>query len=482
MVMFASAATASARAGPDKTAAPTGYDSSRRASSSALIAEISASSCSISSPLRRYRRTTPARDAGTYRSRPRAAVFGAKKAYGPCGSPPAHRQPGLPHRRVCSVSEPDSTCSAPPSRAARARRRDSSRRVDRPARPAPISFFCSVITKEYAVARHYDQRPCSARVAAPSAASPSADSRPDPGGSRRSVHACGSVIWPLTPPAQTNTVSAPRRLAYKISSRCPFSGWNGWATMTKPKESLDNAALCRDRRNRQRPALGAARLGDQHLPRRHGTPRPGLQLAGQPGHPVLLDIGQRGLVDARRAVVTAHRIPRPLQDILAVDLVPQRMEPSFRAGPGRPVKHMLQCADPVASASRHGGPSRISGTHRSGPPSLRVNQAAALPSPQVVLSCRSDRYYGRLRLPPGALPASRLLTGYKTAHFHGHRAPASAGEGLPSSRRHLLNVPRPLRRTVPRGCTSRIFTASMAFTVIPAARHCLSPNDAAGFA
>jgi hypothetical protein len=28
-----------------------------------------------------------------------------------------------------------------------------------------------------------------------------------------------------------------------------------------------------------------------------------------------------------------------------------------------------------------------------------------------------------------------------------------------------MNVPRPLRRGVPRGCASRIFTASMAFTV-----------------
>src|SRR5258708_6690607 len=198
MVMLASAATASARAGPDRTAALTGYDSSLRASSSALIAEISASSCSISSPLRRYRRTTPARDAGTYLSRPRAAVFGAKKAYGPCGSPPAHRQPALPHRRVCSVSEPDSTCSAPPSR------------VAMPARPASSAFFCDLITKEYVAARHDNQRPCSARVAVPSAASPSADSRPVPGGPARSVHDSGSVICPLNPPAQTNTVAAPR--------------------------------------------------------------------------------------------------------------------------------------------------------------------------------------------------------------------------------------------------------------------------------
>src|SRR5216684_144126 len=320
MVMLASAATASARAGPDRTAAPTGYRSSRRASSSALIAEISASSCSISSPLRRYRRTTPASDAGTYRSRPRAAVFGAKKAYGPCGSPPAHRQPGLPHRRVCSVSEPDSTCSAPPSRAARARRRDSSRRVGMPARPVSFLFFCSFITKEYAAARHDNQRPCTARVAAPSAASPSADSRPGPGGSPRSVHACGSVIWPLTPPAQTNTVSAPRRLAYKISSRCPFSGWNGWVTMTKPEGPLDNAALCRDCRDAQAAQLAAA-LGDHPLPYRQraeaAIPHLRPQLQEEVLHaPHRLDVEGRPAIHARRAraPVTPHPSPADQQE------------------------------------------------------------------------------------------------------------------------------------------------------------------------
>ena len=36
-----------------------------------------------------------------------------------------------------------------------------------------------------------------------------------------------------------------RRLANKISSRCPFSAWNGCLTTRKPKRSLDDAALCR---------------------------------------------------------------------------------------------------------------------------------------------------------------------------------------------------------------------------------------------
>ena len=75
--MLASAATASARAGPARTA-PTGYRSSLRASSSALIAEISASTASACSPWRRQRRTTPASAAGTYRARPRPAGRGVK--------------------------------------------------------------------------------------------------------------------------------------------------------------------------------------------------------------------------------------------------------------------------------------------------------------------------------------------------------------------------------------------------------------------
>jgi hypothetical protein len=153
------------------------------------------------------------------------------------------------------------------------------------------------------------------------------------------------------------------------------------------------------------------------------------QLAEQPGHPVLLDVSQGGLVDARRAVVAAHRDPRPAQDVLAVDLVSQRMEPSFRAGLGRPVQHMPQCADPAASDSRQGGPSRISGTHRSGPPSLRVNEAAALPSPQVVLSRGSTGTTAA----SDCLPAPRPLPG--SSPVIGRRWPAGtaarSGRGGP---------------------------------------------------
>ena len=62
----------------------------------------------------------------------------------------------------------------------------------------------------------------------------------------------------------------------------------------------------------------------------------------------------------------------------------------------------------------------------------------------------------------------------------GPRCARPIGQGLPSSRRHYLNVPRPIRRRVLGGCSSRIFTASMAFTVITAARLPLLPPSRAG--
>jgi hypothetical protein len=55
-----------------------------------------------------------------------------------------------------------------------------------------------------------------------------------------------------------------------------------------------------------------------------------------------------------------------------------------------------------------------------------------------------------------------------------------AGEGLSSSRHHYPNVPRPLRRGVLRGCTFRIFTASMAFALTLGALLSLSPTSRQG--
>ena len=53
----------------------------------------------------------------------------------------------------------------------------------------------------------------------------------------------------------------------------------------------------------------------------------------------------------------------------------------------------------------------------------------SLPAGCVVL--RLDRYYGRLRLPPGAPPASRLLTGYRARPSAGTASPLRPGRASP---------------------------------------------------
>jgi hypothetical protein len=66
-----------------------------------------------------------------------------------------------------------------------------------------------------------------------------------------------------------------------------------------------------------------------------------------------------------------------------------------------------------------------------------------------------------------------------------HRPAAPAGTAPAGT---VRCVPRPIRRGVPHGCASRLFAASMAFTLISGARHSLFPpegetsNDAADFA
>ena len=58
----------------------------------------------------------------------------------------------------------------------------------------------------------------------------------------------------------------------------------------------------------------------------------------------------------------------------------------------------------------------------------------------------------------------------------GHRA----GEGLPSSRRHRADVPRPIRRGVPRGCTPGSSPLPWPSPRIRGARHSLAPTPRAG--
>ena len=93
----------------------------------------------------------------------------------------------------------------------------------------------------------------------------------------------------------------------------------------------------------------------------------------------------------------------------------------------------------------------------------------------------SDAHPARHPFPGGTGYRTRL-SGDKLA---GHRA----GEGLPSSRRHYLYVPRPIRRRVLDGCDFRFFTASIglrrAFSGSAPSVPTLTgrtSNDAAGFA
>ena len=60
-----------------------------------------------------------------------------------------------------------------------------------------------------------------------------------------------------------------------------------------------------------------------------------------------------------------------------------------------------------------------------------MNEAAALPSPAVLLSARVDRYYGRLRRPPGSRSTSRLNTGYRTRHSDSTNCRRLPGRGGP---------------------------------------------------
>src|SRR5215216_7179561 len=105
-----------------------------------------------------------------------------------------------------------------------------------------------------------------------------------------------------------------------------------------------------------------------------------------------------------------------------------------------------------------------------------MDEATALPSPRVLLSRRLKRYYGRLRLPPGTQSTSRLSTGYRTGRSDGtHPRGRRAGEGLPSSRRHPLNVPSPHTPGGSSGLHSRLYAPSVAFAVTSAARLLLFP-------
>jgi hypothetical protein len=72
---------------------------------------------------------------------------------------------------------------------------------------------------------------------------------------------------------------------------------------------------------------------------------------------VLPDLGHGAFVNARCAVVRAHRQPRPPQDVFAVDLVLQRVKRLIRVGLDRyrACCHALTLSPPIAAHSRQRG-------------------------------------------------------------------------------------------------------------------------------
>jgi hypothetical protein len=150
---------------------------------------------------------------------------------------------------------------------------------------------------------------------------------------------------------------------------------------------------------------------------------------------------------------------------------------------GRPFRDRGECypqsertGGPAPQGTRTVGSDRLAGAGRAG---LRTDEAAAPP----ITGGRVVRTAPPVLRPPPT--PTRLTIHFPGSPVIGRPAPAAksagrrAGEGLPSSRRHYLDVPRPIRRRVPDGCASRLFTASMAFTVISAARLPLLPPSRA---
>jgi hypothetical protein len=101
-------------------------------------------------------------------------------------------------------------------------------------------------------------------------------------------------------------------------------------------------------------------------------------------------------------------------------------------GLGRPVQRMLQGTDRITynTRSRSGGTS-LTGTHRAPPrQTLRTDEAAALPSPQVVLSCGSSGTTAASDAHPASDPLPGV-TGYRTPRS-GDTMPQVTGPGRAS--------------------------------------------------
>jgi hypothetical protein len=118
-------------------------------------------------------------------------------------------------------------------------------------------------------------------------------------------------------------------------------------------------------------------------------------------------------------------------------------------------------------------------THRALPSqTLRIDEVAALPSPQVVLSCRLKRYYCRIRRPPGQRRVSRDHR-LSSASLPATTLPQVAGPGRasPVPAATICTFRAPYAGESFSTCTSRSSAPSMAFALYSGARHSLFPPN-----
>ncbi len=135
--------------------------------------------------------------------------------------------------------------------------------------------------------------------------------------------------------------------------------------------------------------------------------------------------------------------------------------------------HRLQgrLNDPVAHRwDRQRPPLRSAGLRDQDPARRKRTVAAALEVRGQLVDRRSAPCCSTCARVTRSMPAAPRLARTCPATLRRFSAAAGPGRASPSSRRHPLSVPRPLCREVPRGCTSRLFTPSVAFAVTDAAR------------
>jgi hypothetical protein len=169
--------------------------------------------------------------------------------------------------------------------------------------------------------------------------------------------------------------------------------------------------------------------------------------------------------------------------------------PAFRGPSPRRCRRCLRLRGPVQcpleSSGGVDGVVSLGGIHPPLPPADTQTKYGPFPPPR--LCCRGilstmDRSDSRSALAHfTGLPFIGLDAPRPPSRWHPQGLPAGAETGLSCSHDGCPTVPRPLRRGVPWGCVSKLFTPSVAFASPYRARLPVGPLagslfDAAGFA